>query len=693
MKRKATKPRVTQARRAKPKPASRRAAAPADPLRRVLEVALAAIITMDDSGCVTEWNPRAEAIFGWSRAEALGRKVADLIIPERYRALHEKALKHYLATGAGPILHKRIEIEGLHRAGRVLPVELAVAAVQADGRQSFTAFVNDITDRIESRETLRRQTEYLTALQETAVGLMSRLEITDLLEEMLKRAAALVGTEHGYVYLPDPENPEIMHMRVAIGWHRQIIGPPIRRGEGLGGRVWESGQPLVVDDYMTWPGRLARADEDAAKGIQVPRAIAGFPLISSGGIAGVFALSYLEPGRRFDPAQVDLLRRFAQLAAVALDNARLYESLRSSDAELRVLFSALHDAILVLDSDGYYRKIAPTNPRLLYRPLPEMVGRRMHEILPPDVADGFLRVIRLSLQNNRAEHLEYSLRVGEQELWFEASVSPLSMDSVLWVAHDITERKRGEQELEAAKTAAEAASRAKSTFLANMSHELRTPLNHILGYSDILMEELPEAGAAQLVGDVQKIHSAGRHLLEMISGILDLSKIEVGRLEVQADDFGVSELVSDVAAHARAEIEKNGNQLVVVDEFGSGQMHSDRTRVRQILVNLLNNAGKFTQNGTVTLRARPDGEAWADFEVADTGLGMAPDQVSRLFQPFMQADASLTRRAGGAGLGLAISSKFCELLRGEIGAESTLGQGSRFRVRLPRKLGPREDLA
>jgi signal transduction histidine kinase len=241
-------------------------------------------------------------------------------------------------------------------------------------------------------------------------------------------------------------------------------------------------------------------------------------------------------------------------------------------------------------------------------------------------------------------------------------------------------------QLELARDAAEAANSSKSQFLANMSHELRTPLNAIIGYSDLLIEEAEELDAQDLVPDLEKIRSSGKHLLGLINDVLDLSKIEAGKMEISLETFDVAEVLTAAVAMVRPLIEKNGNTLHLAIDPDLGAMHADLTRVRQILLNLLSNASKFTEKGTVSLvasRELDDGRHWIVFEVHDTGIGMTAVQRERLFQPFTQADPSTTRKYGGTGLGLSITKRFCELMNGTIGVRSEAGVGSVFTVRLP----------
>jgi signal transduction histidine kinase len=250
----------------------------------------------------------------------------------------------------------------------------------------------------------------------------------------------------------------------------------------------------------------------------------------------------------------------------------------------------------------------------------------------------------------------------------------------------LSQIQRQNLELTDARDRAEEVSRTKSAFLANMSHELRTPLNAIIGYSEMLQEEVAEKGQEDLVPDLVKIHSSGKHLLGLINDILDLSKIEAGKMTLHAEPFDLATLVRDVASTIQPMIEKNGNTLAVVGASDLGEMHSDVTRVRQVLLNLLSNAAKFTSKGTVALTAggfERDGASWVRFAVRDSGIGMTPEQIRRLFRPFTQADSSTTRKYGGTGLGLVICRRFCNMMGGDVTVESAEGEGSTFTVELP----------
>jgi signal transduction histidine kinase/HAMP domain-containing protein len=253
------------------------------------------------------------------------------------------------------------------------------------------------------------------------------------------------------------------------------------------------------------------------------------------------------------------------------------------------------------------------------------------------------------------------------------------------VYSDITELRTQNLELEEARELSEVANRTKSQFLANMSHELRTPLNAIIGYSEILQEDAVDNGQEQLVPDLKKIEGAGRHLLGLINDILDLSKVEAGKMYVFIEEIDLSSLLDEVKSIIAPLVAKNGNELEVRLADHVGRMRTDRTKLKQCLLNVLSNASKFTQDGKLTVQVRrfeTDGPK-IEIVISDTGIGMNEDQIGRLFQAFSQADASTTKKFGGTGLGLAITRHFCRLLGGDISVASQPGVGSNFTIILP----------
>lgn len=254
------------------------------------------------------------------------------------------------------------------------------------------------------------------------------------------------------------------------------------------------------------------------------------------------------------------------------------------------------------------------------------------------------------------------------------------------LSEEVQERRRTEDELLRAREQAESANTAKSLFLANMSHELRTPLNAIIGYSEMLQEDAADLGYDQISPDLEKINGAGKHLLGIINEILDLSKIEAGRIDISIEPFVVQDVINSVTDTVQPLMATNNNMLKIEAAPNIGTMETDVTRLRQILFNFLSNAAKFTENGEITLRIIRESDVAGDsmvFMVSDTGIGMDQKQLGMVFEPFTQADASTTRKYGGTGLGLTVNREFARLMGGEVSAKSSPGKGATFTVRLP----------
>ena len=415
-------------------------------------------------------------------------------------------------------------------------------------------------------EALTRSVDELQALGEVSQALSSTLDLETVLQTIVSRAAQLAGTDSCTVYEYD-ENAEALVLRATHNLPEEVVAvarrSPIRRGEGVGGRMAVTLEPVQIAD-MAAPGAYSGPLRDVLLATGT-RALLGIPLLHDHRLVGGLTVTKRAPGE-FPPQVVDLLKTFASQSAVAIQNARLFREIEDKSRQL------------------------------------------------------------------------------------------------------------------------EAADRHKSEFVANMSHELRTPLNAIIGYSEMLQEEAADLEAGRFTDDLGKINAAGKHLLELINAVLDLSKIEAGKMDLYLESFDVATLVHDIAAVIRPLADKNRNRLDVRVPDTIGAMHADLTKVRQALFNLLSNACKFTEDGTITLtgarETTDDGDSLV-FAVSDTGIGMTPEQLARLFEAFTQADAATTRRYGGTGLGLALSRRLCRLMGGDVTVESQEGRGSTFTVRLP----------
>jgi PAS domain S-box-containing protein len=399
---------------------------------------------------------------------------------------------------------------------------------------------------------------------------------------------------------------------------------------------------------------------------------------------GAIAAVHSDPSREFGPEELRLLQMFAPQAAVAIENATLYSAAQRYFQDL-VLNNPV--AIVSVDLEMNITSCNPAFEKMFGYSESEVMGRNIDKLVTTeetlDQAQGYTKEAmsgRTTIGAGQRRRKDGSLI--DVEIFTIPVMVGGERVGAMALYHDVTELLK-------ARRAAEAANRSKSQFLANMSHELRTPLNAIIGYSEMLEEDASEAGQDQFLPDLHKIHSAGKHLLTLINDILDLSKIEAGKMELYLETFDVRGVIEGVATTVQPLIDKNGNRLQLELNGDLGAMHSDVTRVRQVLLNLLSNACKFTEQGTITLSAAREaaggdgGDGWLELRVSDTGIGMTAEQLDRLFQAFSQAEASTASKYGGTGLGLAISKRFCEMMGGSVAVESEAGMGSLFTIRLP----------
>lgn len=554
-------------------------------LRGIIDSALDAIVTTDAASIITDWNRHAETIFGWSAEEAIGKSLSETIIPHRYREAHQRGVERYLATKAGPILNRRIEITALHRDGREFPVELTVAPSGAGSHAFFSAFIRDLTEVNEADRRVAAGHAVTRVLAESHT-----LETAAPL--VLQAIGDALGWQSGMFWGVDP-SAEVL--RVVGTWTRSESGAAeflasnrqtsFRRGEGLPGLVWQSGAPT----WMT----------DVTNDRSFPRA----PAAAAAGLHGAFAFP-----------------------------------VRAGKEHLGVI-EFFHEELLAPDE------------RLL----------TTVEAIGADIGES-VRRIRAEEERDRA--LEAAERAN---------------------------LRLAERTIEA-----ESANRAKSEFLANMSHEFRTPINAIVGYADLLRMEISGPLTATQQDQLDRIRASSDHLLGLIEDVLDLSKIEAGRITVERERaegeaciVAALELIQPQAAARRLEIENR-----CPPEFDTCFI-GDPDRVRQIMANLLSNAVKFTDPGgkiIVSCEVASDldpvanlagGGSWVCLSVEDTGVGMTPEQMDTVFGAFVQGETGRTRTRGGTGLGLTISRKLATLMRGKLTVTSEPGRGSRFILWLP----------
>ena len=464
-----------------------------------------------------------------------------------------------------------------------------------------------------------------------------------------------------------------------------------------------SGRPVRLDNELLW-----RKD-----GTSFIAEYSSFPIREDAGLATGSVITFSRSAADRPGSADDVAESIERMWGGA-ERRRAEEALRESEAKFRSLADSMSQLAWMTGPDGSIHWYNRRWYDYTGSTLEGMQGWGWQDLVHPDAKTAVVARIAQAFADGAPWEDTFPLR-GADGLyrWFLSRALPIHgtpddthpQGRILgWFGTntDITELREAEERIGAARDAAEEANLAKSTFIANMSHELRTPLAAIIGYSEMLTEEIGDGGEpAALADDMRKIEGNARHLLGLINDVLDLSKIESGKMEIFAETFDVETMARDVAATVQGLVAKKGNELLLRMEPGLGAMHSDVTKLRQVLLNLLSNASKFTENGTITLSAMRvpgngtnDSGDWLVFRVADPGIGMTEEQLSRLFQRFSQADASTTRKFGGTGLGLSISKAFGVMLGGDLSVDSAPDQGSTFTVFLPAVLlaeGERDD--
>lgn len=599
-----------------------------------------------------EWNGRSDQ---YETVEFVGVMVAPLLIGGRL-------------VGALAFMDKNPERRFDDEDVRLLNMFARHAAIAIDNAQLFTA--------------VRRRSTEQDALLETLKDLSGELELSKVLHRVVERAVTLLGVAGGELATWDPAGRDL-EIVASHNMGTNAVGTRMAIGEGAMGRVAETNEPLVIPDYQEWASRSAKYTQS------VVQTVMAAPLMIGSRLVGVIAAVHSDPSREFGTEDLRLLELFAPQAAIAIENARLFTESRRQQKYFEELVRNSPVAIVTLDTSHDVLSCNPAFETLFGYTQDEILGHNLDDLITtPETRVDAMGYTRQALARNPVKIISQRRRKDGRSLDVEILGVPVLIDGepqgLMALYHDITE-------LLQAREAAETANSAKSQFLANMSHELRTPLNAIIGYSEMLAEETADDGNEEYVSDLEKIGAAGKHLLTLINEILDLSKIEAGKMELFLEEFDGDAMVEEVLTTIRPVANGNGNELELIRQDSIGLMRADVVKVRQILFNLLSNACKFTEQGKVSLEVKglaADGRnrERISFAVRDTGIGMTEEQLGRLFAAFSQADVSTTRRYGGTGLGLVISRRFARMMGGDVDVSSAPGEGSVFTLVLPARV-------
>lgn len=630
-------------------------------LQLIFDTALDAVITIDRKGRITRWNRQAESLFGWSLDEAIGRTLADLIIPPSLRAAHARGLAHYLATGEGPILGRRIEVPALHREGREFPIELAITPIGGGTNVSFSAFIRDISDRKRNEQLLRTQYEVTRIL-------VSADSAGAAAPRILEATCRLLEWDVGALWLID--GGETRTLRCVDVWHEPESAQLVKfaaasrdfvftEGVGLPGRVLLSGESLWLenvghdDNFPRAP--LARAC-GLCSGIALPIRVGA----RVEGVIEYFSRRLVKP----DEETLRVLQTLASQVGQFLERTADARARAESDARTRAVIDNMLEGLVVVTTDFHIVQANAAVARIFGYEEADLPGLSMRQLLPdrPEYQDGLADRYRQS--TGSACEWEGRRRDG--------SLLPIEVRT-----YDATTSAGPFLGIHVRDLSSQhAADRLKKQFVASVSHELRTPLTAIRGSLDLLnlgaAGELPEA-ARNLLNLAER---NSERLMKIVEDILDFERIQSGVMSTVMAPFGLDEAVAR-ALESLAHMAREAKVSLEAPRCGLS-VHGDQARVVQVLVNLVSNAIKFSPPGAgVRIEASDQGEE-VEVRVIDEGRGVPESNREFIFEPFRQAEASDSRRHGGAGLGLAICRAIVREHEEEIGVRDRPEGGSLF---------------
>lgn len=676
-------------------------------LQAIIDSALDAVITMDVEGCVIDWNRRAEEVFGWSRSEATGKTVAELIMPQQYLAQHLDGLRQFKSSGTGRVINQKLELTALRRDGQEFPIELMVTQVDWNEQIIFNAFVRDVSERKEAEQLIAREKLETALLQQASYASTAHEALEDALRICVTNLGEISGWTVGHAFVLNQAGNRLVSSRI---WYfannnnfpeLQLASEEVElaRGEDLPGQVWQTGKAVWMTDIEQDETIIRRRDQ-AHLGV---RAAFAFPIKVDDEVIAVvefFNTKLVSP----DQNLLSLARGVKNKIRQMIERMQWQEE----RTRLAAIVDNSGDAIIGKATDGTITSWNNGAEVIYGWKAAEVIGETISMILPPGMAREESEILEAMKTGRRLEQFQTRrMRKDGTIIDVSITVSPIRGQDMQIIGssiieRDITVRRRREEELRKARDQAEQASRAQGEFLANVSHELRTPMNAILGMLELTLQE----NLTPVKRDyLETAKDSAEQLLLLVNDILDFSRLEAGRFELEPTAFNLRDLLDDVVKTLSLRGYEKGLELVChIRKDVPGQVIGDPVRLRQILTNLAGNAIKFTEQGEVVVSLRlvdsperqqsgvplktdssepfqeklPGETVFLEFSVTDTGIGIALEDRERIFSPFAQADASTTRQYSGTGLGLAICHELIGLMDGQMQLESELGKGSTF---------------
>lgn len=652
------------------------------------------VIITDVKGDIEYVNPRFTQLTGYSPDEAVGKNLSIVNSGEHSGDFFNAM---WQTVSSGKIWHG--EFHNRRKDGSLFWESATIAPVQGQNGEiiNYVAIKEDITADRELREQLEKQNEYLSILHQTTLDLLNRRSLDDLLSAVVERACTLLDAPVGEIMLKEGD-----HMVVRAFTKNQpfLSGEKVDRSQAqLTWQAHDTGQPVVLDDYSTWLGRRAIYDKNPL------HAVADFPVMIGGECIGVLALGRNKKNYSFTPAQIDTGTMFAQMVSLVLDNANLYDSalqeieqrkqaeklLQESEVRFRQIVENASDIIYRADTEGHFTYVNPTALNIMgFKSESEVVGRSYLDLARPEWKPKLRRFyVRQFLRGEKSTYFEFeAITQDGHDLWIGQNVQIIKEGEKVVgfqaVARDITKLKQAQEALSLARDQALDASRFKSQMLAKISHELRTPLGAVMGYAELLQNNLFGVLNEEQKDAADNIVDSANYLKTIIGELLDQAQIESRSVHLRNLPFSPTELLEHVVSTMSVLAQKKGLALLhsMAPELPETLL-GDSKRLQQILINLAGNAIKFTDEGSIRIELlRPDSNFWA-IRVSDTGAGIPQEAHEYIFEPFRQVDNAITHYNRGTGLGLSITKQLVELMGGHISLESEVGRGSTFTITLP----------